>query len=149
VRQPLLNFDGFYQRKAAKAKWTAAQLQSERSGDYMDLEVAKAYMQLQLAYKTVEVLEKAKETALENKRVAVNNFKQGYLQKSDVLSVEIRVTELDNQLQYGKSNILNASNYLSVLMDDDSYKILRPTDSLSVVYNSISTMDLSENRKDI
>ncbi len=149
IQQPLLNFDGIYQRKAAKAKWTAAQLQSERSEDYMELEVSKAYMQLQLAYKTVVVLEKAKETALENKRVADNNFKQGYLQKSDVLAVEVRVTELDNQLQYAKSNILNASNYLSVLMDDESYRILRPTDSLSVVYNQISTADLSENRKDI
>ncbi|MCG2460008.1 TolC family protein [Flavobacteriaceae bacterium F89] len=149
VRQPLLNFDGIYQRKAAKAKWTAVQMQSERSGDFMELEVAKAYMRLQLAYKAVEVLEKAKETALENKRVADNNFKHGYLQKSDVLAVEVRVTELDNQLQYAKSNILNASNYLSVLMDDDSYRILRPTDSLSVAYNPITATDLSGNRKDI
>lgn len=149
VEQPLLNFDGFFQRKAAKAKWTATQLQSERSQDYMELEVSKAYMQLQLAYKTVGVLEKAKATALENKRVADSNFRQGYLQKSDVLAVEVRVTELDNQLQYAKSNILNASNYLSVLMDDNSYTILKPTDSLSVVNNPITTSELSENRKDI
>ncbi len=149
VQQPLLNFDGVYQRKAAKAKWNAAELQSERQQDYLELEVEKAYMQLQLAYKTVEVLKQAKETALENKRIADNSFKQGYLQKSDVLAVEVRVTEIDNQLQYAKSNILNASNYLSVLMDEDSNQILRPSDSLSVVYHSLPTVDLSENRKDI
>ena len=67
-------------------------------------------MQLQLAYKTVEVLEKTREAAMENKRLAENSFKQGYLQKSDVLAVEVRVTEIDNQLQYAKSNIHNASN---------------------------------------
>ncbi|SDE44662.1 Outer membrane protein TolC [Pricia antarctica] len=149
VQQPLLNFDGIFQRKAAKAKWNAAELQSERKQDYLELEVEKAYMQLQLAYKTVEVLKKAKGTAMENKRIADNSFKQGYLQKSDVLAVEVRVTEIDNQLQYAKTNILNASNYLSVLMDGDSDQILRPSDSLSVVYNTVPTENLSENRKDI
>lgn len=149
VQQPLLNFDGIYQRKAAKAKWNATELQSERTQDYLTLEVEKAYMHLQLAYKTVEVLQKAQETALENKRIAGNSFKQGYLQKSDVLAVEVRVTEIDNQLQYAKSNILNTSNYLSVLMNDNENQTLRPTDSLTVVYHTMPTTDLSENRKDI
>lgn len=149
VQQPLLNFDGIFQRKAAKAKWTATELQSERMQDYLALEVEKAYMQLQLAYKTLEVLDKAKTTVMENKRIAVNSFKQGYLQKSDVLAVEVRVTEIDNQLQYAKSNILNASNYLSVLMNENENQILRPTDSLSVVDHTIPAADLSENRKDI
>ncbi len=149
IQQPLLNFDGIFQRKAAKAKWNATELQSERTQDYLTLEVEKAYMQLQLAYKTVEVLQKAHETALENKRIADNSFKQGYLQKSDVLAVEVRVTEIDNQLQYAKSNILNASNYLSVLMNADDNQILKPSDTLSVVYHTVPTVDLSENRTDI
>ena len=66
VQQPLLNFDGLYQRKAAKAKLNATQYQAERKQDYIRLMVDKAYMQLQLSYKTVEVLQKAKEAALEN-----------------------------------------------------------------------------------
>lgn len=149
VQQPLINLDGMFQRKAAKAKWTATELQSERTGDYMALEVEKAYMQLQLAYKTVDVLEKAKETALENQRIAENSFVQGYLQKSDVLAVQVRVTEIDNQLHYAQSNILNASNYLSVLMNETGTAVLMPTDSLSVSYSDIDAVSLSENRKDI
>ncbi|MGB5436626.1 MAG: TolC family protein [Maribacter sp.] len=149
VQQPLLNFDGLYQRKAAKAKFNATQLQAERKQDYIELMVDKAYMELQLSYKTVAVLEKAKEAALENKRLAVNSFKQGYLQKSDVLAVEVRVTEIDNQLQYARSNVKNASNQLSVLMNDESYLILQPTDSLSVITNTVSFESLPENRKDI
>ncbi len=149
VQQPLLNFDGFYQRKAAKAKLSATELQSERKQDYIQLSVDKAYMQLQLAYKTVEVLKKAKKAALENKRLANNSFKQGYLQKSDVLVVEVRVTEIDNQLQYAKSNIKNASNQLSVLMNDESYQILQPSDSLVIITNDINFESLPENRKDI
>lgn len=148
VQQPLLNFDGIYQRKAAKSKLNATELQADRQEDYLQLAVDKAYMQLQLAYKTVEVLQKAKEVALENKRLADNSFKQGYLQKSDVLAVEVRVTEIDNQLQYAKSNIKNSSNQLSVLMNDDSYPTLQPADSLKVISGETSE-DLPENRKDI
>ena len=149
VQQPLLNFDGIYQRKATKSKLNATVLQSERKQDYMQLVVDKAYMQLQLAYKTVAVLQKAKEAAVENKRLADNSFKQGYLQKSDVLAVEVRVTEIDNQLQYAKSNILNASNQLSVLMNDGSYQVLQPADSLTILTSTINFESLPENRKDI
>ncbi len=149
IQQPLLNFDGFYQRKAAKAKLTASEYQSGRTRDYLILEVEKAYMQLQLAYKTVEVLEKTKVAAMENKRLADNSFKQGYLQRSDVLAVEVRLTEIDNQLQYAKSNIQNASNYLSVMMNDSTYRIMAPADSLRVFANQFSLENVSENRKDI
>ena len=149
LQQSLLNLDGIYQRKAAKSKWNATELQSERTQEYIDLEVDKAYMQLQLAYKTVEVLEKAKESSLDNRRIAENSFKQGYLQKSDVLAVEVRVTEIENQLQYAKSNIQNASNYLSVLMNDPDYPLLQPLDSLTISTSNISADNLSENRADI
>lgn len=149
VQQPLLNFDGFYQRKAAKAKLSAAELQSERKQDYIELAVDKAYMHLQLAYNTLEVLKKSKKVAVENKRLADNSFKQGYLQKSDVLAIEVRLTEIENQLQYAESNIKNASNQLSVLMNDENYVILKPSDSLVVIANDINFESLPENRKDI
>ena len=98
VQQPIFNADGLFMRKAAKATMNAVELQSIRTSEYIKLEVTKAYMQLQVAYKAVEVLEKAKEAALENKKIADNNFKNGYMQKADILSVEVHVTEVKNQL---------------------------------------------------
>ncbi|MBE7691062.1 TolC family protein [Tenacibaculum piscium] len=149
VEQPLINLDGIYQRKAAKAKLNATTFQQERTKDYMQLEVEKAYMQLQLAYKMLSVLEKVQQTANENKRIAINNFKQGYLQKSDVLAVEVRVAEIANQLQYAKSSIENASNYVSVLMNDKMSVILKPSDSLTIISDIIAIEKLPENRADI
>lgn len=149
VNQPLINMDGIYQRKAAKNKMEASRLQTERTGDHMALEVEKAYMQLQLAHKAVSVLEQAHETALANKRLADNNFEQGYLQRSDVLAVEVRVTEVDNQLQYARSNVRNASDYLLFLMGDPGELILMPSDSLQVEMNSMATAALSRSRADI
>ena len=150
IQQPLINIDGLFQRKAARTKMEAMALQKQRTNDYLNLEVDKAYMQLQLAYRGVEVLNKALETALANKQLADNSFKQGYLQRADVLNVEVRVTEVQNQLQTAKSNVENASKYLSFLMNDDEYVIYEPSDTLSVSGpNEMETLTVSEERSDI
>ena len=150
IQQPIINVDGFFQRKAAKTKMEAVELQTVRTKDYLVFEVEKAYMQLQLAYKAVEVLEKALRAANSNKRLAENSFKQGYLQKADVLAVEVRVTEVQNQLQNAKSNVQNASNYLSFLMNDNDPVILQPSDSLTVsTLGSKNNGNISSERADI
>ena len=151
VLQPLINVDGLYGRQAAKFKMEAYQLQTERTKEYLQLEVNKAFMQLQLGYKAVKVLEKAIKTADANLKLIENYFKQGILQKTDLLSVQVRVNEIKNQLQYAKSNVQNASDYLAVLLNEDpTNKIYKPLEELenSIVTETINTT-LSENRKDI
>ncbi|WP_308992405.1 TolC family protein [Mariniflexile litorale] len=149
IQQPLINLDGIYQRKAAKSKMEAMSLKTERTQDYLVFEVDKAYMQLQLAYKAVDVLEKALEVANANKKLADDSFKQGYLQRADVLNVEVRVTEVQNQLQTAKSNVQNASNYLSFLMNDESYVVYTPTDELTIAAFTLTDKSVSESRSDI
>ncbi|MGV8947341.1 MAG: TolC family protein [Lutibacter sp.] len=150
VQQPIFNADGLYMRKAAKSKMNAVELQFERTKDYIKLEVTKAYMQLQLAYKAVEVLEKAKEAALENKKIADNNFKQGYMQKADILSVEVHLTEVENQLLSAKSSVQNASDNIQFLMGEQNTMVLKPANELIATLDlSIYNETLSENRPDI
>ncbi|MFD2550717.1 TolC family protein [Bizionia sediminis] len=149
IQQPIINVDGIYQRKAAKSKMDAMALQTARTADFLTLEVNKAYMQLQLAYKGVAVLEQALKAANANKTLAENSFKQGYLQRADVLNVEVRVTEVLNQLQTAKSNVKNASNYLSFLMADEGYVVYTPTDSLQITTPITEIETISENRSDI
>lgn len=151
IQQPLINVDGIYGRQAAKAKMEAYQLQTERTKEYLELEINKAYMQLQLAYKAVNVLKKAEETTKANLKLVENYFKNGMLQKTDLLNVQVRVTEISNQLQYAKSNVQNASDYLAFLLNEDnSNKIFKPSYELenSVTRSSFETK-LSEERKDI
>lgn len=149
IQQPLINLDGIYQRKAAKSKMEAMSLKTERTQDYLEFEVENAYMQLQLAYKAVDVLETALKAANANKKLAENSFKQGYLQRADVLNVEVRVTEVQNQLQTAKSNVQNASNYLSFLMNDESYVVYIPSDELGISTFTMGDKTISENRSDI
>lgn len=151
VLQPLINMDGLYGRQAAKSKMEAFQLQTERTTEYLALEVNKSFMQLQLAYKAVKVLEKASATADANLKLVENYFKQGILQKTDLLSVQVRVNEIKNQLQYAKSNVQNASDYLAFLLNEDNTnKVYKPLEELDNTINisSINTT-LSSNRKDI
>lgn len=151
VLQPLINVDGIYGRQAAKAKMNAFQLQTERTKEYLELEVNKSFMELQLAYKAVAVLEKANTTADANLKLIENYFKQGILQKTDLLSVQVRVNEIKNQLHYAISNIQNASDYLAFLLNEDiGDKVYKPTEALenTIAIQNIDT-NLSENRKDI
>lgn len=151
VLQPLINADGIYGRQAAKAKMEAYQLQTERSKEYLQLELSKAFMQLQLAYKAVTVLEKANATSEATLKYVENNFKQGYLQKTDVLSVQVRMNEVKNQLQYAKSNVQNASDYLAFLLQEDmTGKVYQPEEALenTIAVTSV-TATLSDNRKDV
>ena len=151
VKQPLINVDGLFGRQAAKAKMDAFQLQTERTKEYLVLEVSKAYMQLQLAYKAVLVLEKANETANGNLKLVENYFNNGMLQKTDVLNVQVRVNEIANQLQYAKSNVQNASDYLAFLLNEDTNgKVYVPAEPLTneVTFEAVE-VDLNTNRKDI
>lgn len=149
VKQPILNIDGFHQRKAARSKMEAMSLKTERTSDYLMFEVEKSYMQLQLAYKGVDVMEKALEAANSNKKIAENSFKQGYLQRADVLNVDVRVSEIKNQLQTAKSNVLNASNYLSYLMNENKFVVYTPSDTLKISKFQVENKLISENRSDI
>ncbi len=151
VLQPIINVDGFYGRQAAKSKFEAFQLQTERTKEYLQLEVNKAFMQLQLAYKAVEVLAKANATAQANLKLVENYAKEGMLQKTDLLSVQVRVNEVKNQWQYAKSNVQNASDYLAFLLNEDnSDKVYKPIEDISKTID-INDFDskLVSNRKDI
>lgn len=149
VEQPLINLDGFYQRKAAKTTMEAKELQAMRTRDYLDFEARKAFGQLQLAHRAVAVLEKAFEAANANLNMAQNSYDQGLLQKSDLLEVKVRVTEVSDQLKTAKSNVQNASDYVSFLMNEQGDVVYKPSEELvpdNLVENSEGSL---ENRADV
>lgn len=150
VLQPLLNFDGFAQRKAARIKAESLKLQSERMQEAILLDAKKSYMELQLAYQMVAVLQKALFTATENGRTVENYSKQGLVQKTDVLSVEIRINEIKNQMQSAKSAVRNSSDYLNFLLNgEDKDAIYKPLDAFELEQNLTSEDKSSlSNRKD-
>ena len=148
--QPLINLDGWKERKMANINAEASNLQMQRTEEYIELEATKTYMQLQLAYKSLSVMKMAKETAKQNQIWAKNNFDQGLMQSAAYLNMEVRVAEIEHKLNLAKSNLQNVSDYLNFLIGEETGSLLSPNnelllDPISTGNNSI----LSMNRKDI
>lgn len=152
VEQPLINVDGMYYRQAAKSKMEAIELQNTFKQDALLIEVQKAYMQLQVAKEAVKVLEKANATAQETKKVVTNFYEQQIIQESDLLLVEIRVNEIENQLAQAKSAVKNTSDFIHYLMGTSSDNIIEPADELEAAISLVPTntsVDALKNRSDI
>ena len=151
VQQPIYNKDAVYMKKAGEVKVEVLKLKQERTREYLKFELNKAYMQLQMAYKNVEVLEGARATVLANKKVIDNYFKNGMIQKSDVLDMNVRVAEIDSQIRFAKSNVQNASDYLFYLLDESpENKVMEPAEKLEY-QEDLLALDpvLSNDRKDL
>lgn len=132
VQQPLINMDGVFKRKAARSQLQVAALQSERTRQYIGLEAKRSYMELQLAYKAKEVLQRSEKLARVLQKQTKDYYDQGMLQKSDLLLVGLRVIEIQKKLQLAESHIANASNYLSFLMQETAEVVYVPSDSLTL-----------------
>jgi outer membrane protein TolC len=115
-QQPILNMDMLYVRKAANEQRAVYGFKSMRTKEYLTFEVQKAYAQLQLAYEGKRVLEEALKTINAVYASTNDRFEKGFLQKSDVLNVQVQVAATESQLAQAKSNVQNAADYMSLLM---------------------------------
>lgn len=116
IQQPLLNMEMLYKRKAAAKQKELYLQKTQRTKEYLSYEAEKAYLQLQLAYEAVTVLEEALKTADAVYRFTENQFKQGFIQKSDLLNAQVQKTNVETSLSKAYNNIGNASDLLSFMM---------------------------------
>lgn len=126
VKQPLLNLDMLYMRKAAHEQIDLYKFKTQRNKEYLTFEVQKAYYTLQLAYQAEKVIKEALQTAKAIHSFTSNRVNQGLIQKSDLLNVQVQLSGLESNLSEASGNIRNASDYLSVLMN-------RPTGTIYTV----------------
>ncbi len=148
LNQPLINMDMIYSRMAAHEQINVYAYKTKRTKDFIILEVQKAYAQLQLAHEAVNVLNEALQTSNAIYTSTNNRFEKGLLQKSDVLQVQVQVTATQSKLSEAKSNVKNASDYLSLLMGTKT-GIVYATDSISRVNNEQAIeLQVNEGRAD-
>lgn len=150
LQQPLINFDLQYKRKAAAKQMDLYNYKTQRTKEYLEHEVVKAYLQLQLAYDAEDVLQDAIKTANAIYTFTDNHYKQGLIQKSDLLNVKLRVTTIETNIAKAKSNIQNASDYLSLLMGQDSAFVytVDKTAQESITAGTSSETNIPANRAD-
>ena len=65
--------------------------------------------------------------------------------------MDVRLKEIENQIQFAKSNVKNASDYLYFLLDENyQNKVLKPSESLEYQENMVeNNPTLNINRKDL
>ena len=140
-RQPILNMDMLQARQAAHEQVNAVSFQSLRTRQYLSLEVENAYAQLQLAYQARRVMEETLVMIKAVYQATHNRFEKGYLQKSDLLQVQVQLATTETKLAESKSNIRNTSDYLSLLMGAQTNTIYA-VDSIFVS----GTQNVTDNR---
>lgn len=129
VLQPLINMDVVYMTKGALVQVESFQHKTQRTKEHLTFETQKAFYQLQMAHQAVAVLEEALSTVKSIYDFTNNRVLQGLIQKSDLLNVEVQVLGIESNVNEAKANVLNASDYLSVLMNKPT-GILYNTDEM-------------------
>ena len=133
VQQPLLNLDKLIQRKSARYAKEAQELKNQFKEDALIVKTKSVFMQLQLAYASEQVLKEAKKTTQEGYKVTKDFYDNGYLDKSDLLKAEVRLSTVENQLEASRNGIQNVSDQLNFLMQSETSKKLIPSDSLQMI----------------
>lgn len=144
VRHSLINWEMSHFKEAAQFGVNALQYNTQRKKDYLLLMASQYYVDLQLAYRSLDVLESSLQLAMENKRIAQNSFDQGFLQKPDLLALDLRVNEIKNRIQFKGTEIKKISNALKVMYNKYELGDIKPADSLQILEKELLTSyDLS------
>ena len=149
AKMPVLNMDMIYARKAAKAQEAMYKYKTERTKEYIEFEVRKAYTQLQMSYQARNILQKSLEDVKQIHQSVTNFYNQGLVQKSDVLNAQVQINTIESALVKAESNIHNASDGLRLLMGIKNDSEVYITDSLSQNAGLYQDRKLSTLRADI
>jgi outer membrane protein TolC len=148
VKQPIINMDLWYKRKAADKQVELYHYKTERTKEYLTFEATKTYMQLQLAYDAVKVLDEALQTTQSVYTFTNNHFQQGLVQKSDVLNAEVRLATVKSNLSNAKSNVSKVSDQLSLLMGKPAGHIYKVSALLAQTSETDTATKIAASRAD-
>lgn len=150
LKQPIINMDAKAMKGAVEATQKAYSHQLFRTEKVLRHHVTQAYLQLQLVYEMKTVLTKAQATTAANLKLVQDNMDAGYLQKSDLLAVEVRLNEVETQLMQVDYNIQSISDQLSFMMGQTMGATFEPTDALQQnEQTELLVASLPTNRSDV
>lgn len=149
VVQPLFNIDAWQGRGATGSAIRAVENKAAFTRQHIVFLVKRSYYALQLAHGQIDVLSKALAAAKSYHKMAADNFEQGYVKHADVLSVQVRVLELEAQLQMANNQLVAAKENLNFLMGKSAGLPVSALDSLSAVALPVFSVSSTENRADL
>jgi outer membrane protein TolC len=147
VQQPIVNMDMLYMRKSALKQTELYRYKTQRTKENIIYQSQQAYLQLQMAYDVQKVLQESLETTKALYKFTNDRYEQGLLQKSDLLNVEVQIKTIETNLADVKSNIKNASDYISLLMNKPT-GVVYSVDAPISIDTKFFADSLSANRSD-
>ncbi len=127
VMQPVYNADAAVGRNMAITAKKAQEHMALRSEETIGLQVSKVYYGLILARKNIEAVEKSITTMQAHSNDAAKGYRAGLLPKSDKLSTDVRLAELQEQKMLLHDEIKNATESLVVMLNLDRGVSIIPT----------------------
>ncbi len=149
VMQPIINIDAWNGKSAAKSALKATELKSEFTKEHVLYAVKQTYFGLQLAKSRLSVIEKAYEAASAYLSMAEDNMKQGYLKEADVLSVKVRLLELEAQKKEAENQIKSVSEMLNFLTGRNIDTPIQIADQIEKISFTAKGINSVSNRSDV
>ncbi len=149
VEQPIINVDAWMGKSATSKALKATELKSEFTKDYVIYAVKQTYYGLQLAKNRLSVIQKAHQAAEAYLTMAKDNLEQGYLKEADVLSVKVRLLELDAQQKEAENQIKSVTEMLNFLIGRDINLSVEVADSIEKTTFKPTNISSVENRADV
>ncbi len=152
VKQPILNLDGIFERRAAADAARAARHKAERTEATVTFRVKKGYYGLLLAERQVGVIDSALAAARANRDQAQALFEEGIINRADRLAAEVRVSELESRRTDAVARRQNAADRLRFLIGLEDNVRIEPTDSLTrepVSMGRVSLRAVNQRRSDM
>uniref|UniRef100_Q3AUC5 LipD protein, putative n=1 Tax=Chlorobium chlorochromatii (strain CaD3) TaxID=340177 RepID=Q3AUC5_CHLCH len=132
VMQPIYNADAKKGRSMALVAKKGQEFMAERTAETIALHVSKAYYGLLLARKNSEAIDGSLAIMQGYNAETARGFNVGMLSRSDKLSTEVRLAELQEQKMMMEDEIKNATDALRVLLNLDPTVTIVPTTDLNV-----------------
>ncbi len=149
IQQPIFNMDLMFKRKAALKQQEVYNSKTQRTKEYLTFLTTKAYLQLELSYEAVAVLEETLQNTKALYKFTDDRYQQGLVQKSDVLNTQVYIATVEKNLAVAKSNIANASDFLSNLMGTSlGITYTTVSNKKELLNDNISTEKVNESRAD-
>jgi outer membrane protein len=127
VAQPIYNADAAIGRRVASTARKAQEYMASRTEESIELQVSKVYYGLVLARKNIESIEQSIIAMREHSREAGKAYQAGILPKSDKLSTEVRLAELNEQKLMLHDAVRNATDALRVMLNLEQDVMVIPT----------------------
>ncbi len=151
VMQPVYNADAAIGRTMALTAKKGQELMALRTEENVGFQVSKVYYGLILARKNIVAVEQSIKTMQAHSKDAAKGFSAGLLTKSDKLSTDVRLAELQEQKLLLHDEIKNATDVLIVMLNLESGVTIEPTGDFVVdgVLPAVNEKLIPENRADL